>query len=420
MRLNLNVFGASTAADSPDTGLSLQLRALAWVYLAVGVSFGALAPRLGEVKRALQVTNGSYGTAVAIGGTGAIVGTWLSGFLAHRIGSKRVVAITAPLSAWGGFALAEARSVQQFGLFSLVTAVLASATFLLLSDQGVRVQHALGRSVLPQLQALVSLGTLMAAAASSLSAEYVTPAAAAGVAATLGSTTILMNARKLLPRSVGQSPTKDSDGAPLRYVLGGAVLLLLSVAALAQALSGVAEAAVGDWSSILLSQDFHLGRGLAGAGFATFVLVQLFVRLGSGRLVGRLGMRVAVQRLGVGGALAYGIFLLLADAANDPRVVLAFTCASYGSLAVASCLVPAAFTAAVSHRAPGSVAQTLTIMGTLTALFLALGRLSLARLTDVAPLPWALAGLSLGVLLAISMSAVIEKPARVAEAGRNG
>lgn len=73
-------------------------RALSFVQFAVGLPFGVLAPRLADIKATLGVGNGAYGTAIAIGGLGIVLGTWLGGQLTHRFGSRRLLAVTASIN----------------------------------------------------------------------------------------------------------------------------------------------------------------------------------------------------------------------------------------------------------------------------------------------------------------------------------
>ena len=68
----------------------IAARSLQWVFFCVGLPVGTLVPRLAEIKAGLGAGNAAYGTAIAIGGAGAILGNWLGGRLTHALGSKRL------------------------------------------------------------------------------------------------------------------------------------------------------------------------------------------------------------------------------------------------------------------------------------------------------------------------------------------
>ena len=77
-----------SGASDPSAPYLRARRATMWALLLMGAPVGALLPRLAEIKASIGASAGSFGTAVALGAIGAIIGNWSGSQLAHRFGTQ--------------------------------------------------------------------------------------------------------------------------------------------------------------------------------------------------------------------------------------------------------------------------------------------------------------------------------------------
>jgi hypothetical protein len=301
--------------------------------------------------------------------------------------------------------LTVAPTVLWFGIASSFAGVSGSCASLAMNTQAVNIQTRLGRSFLPRAQALASLGTVSAALVSALLAPYVTPFQTALGGAFISLGILRVQGRKLLSAATEHVGDSDEPRDVSRVPIAPRTLGFLSALALAQGLAIVAEISVGDWSSVLLKQDFEIPSGPNGYGFASFVLVQLLTRLHAPRMIDRLGMARMLRILGAGGATGYMAALLAAGlvGAAHSWAALALVCIGYGFLGAAVALIPAAYTS-VGGSIPGIPAsRALTTVGVLTAVSIAVGRLGFAQVAQWIPLHQALVLMGIPVLASVAL-----------------
>ncbi len=377
-------------------------KAVQWGFFFMGVPVGMLVPRLAEIKAGIGAGDSSYGTAIAIGGLGAMIGNATGGRLVHRFGSKPV-----------------ARTAIAFILINNVTNALAPTTLWLaavaftggiawsiqnvgINSQGALVEQGLGRSFMPRAHAFWSIGTMTAGVISSLIAPFVPPLAAlsTGVAVSLvGFYSLTSN---LLPTHLDDRPTNDASQLQQHErIPRGAVLFLVTVAT-ANVMALVPEIAVGDWSSVLLKEDFGVAVGPNGYGFAVFMVFQMLGRFFAPTFVDRYTLATVVRWFGLVGASGFLAFLFLATrtGADNPALALVYSCIAYGCMgAGVAVMAPAWVTAA--GAIPGlPSARAIARIGVIVAVSGMVCRIALANISQLYSLPIALS--LTGVMLAIA------------------
>lgn len=387
----------------------IAARALRWMFFAMGLPVGMLVPRLAEIKAGLEAGNGAYGSAIAIGGAGAMLGSWLGGRVVHSFGSRSVatVAVFAILAANIGNALVP--SIGWLAVMAFLSGFSFSLNNIAVNSQAVLVEQGLGHSFVPRAHAFWSLGTMSAALVSSLIAPYVTPLHALCGGAVVSIAIYQYWVRGLLTTEHEDRPHDDPTQLPRNERVPRGAMGFLILLAFAQALGLVAEMSVGDWSSVLLKQEFHIAVGPNGYGFTAFMVVQLATRLYASRLIDRIGLKETVRLLGYIGTAGYLVALAgaasMAESSKATTLVLA--CIAYASLGIAVGAMPSAFTSAAGGIPGLPSARALTITGLLIGAFGLAGRLTLATITQVIPLTVALAATGAFVLLTISLSFVL-------------
>lgn len=391
-------------------------RALRWLFFSTGLPVGMLIPRLAEIKFGIGADNASYGTAIAIGGAGAFFGSYLGGRATHAWGSRRVarLAIIAILAANISHALVP--SVLWLAAIAFLSGLVFSTNTIAINSQAVLVEQGLGRSYVPRAHAFWSLGTMAGALISSLIAPHTTPLQALCLGAVIGGATYLSFSGSLLSTEHEDRAGDDPSQLPRHERIPPGALRFLIAIAIAQTLAVVAEMSVGDWSSVLLKQEFHVAVGPNGYGFTAFGVVQLITRLASTRLIDRYGLQRTIRLLGLTGTAGYLLSLWAATTSADVSSAraLIFGCTAYAFLGIAVGAMPSAFTTATGAIPGLPTARALTITGLVLALGGMTCRIAMANLAEVIPLTTVLMGLGILVLISVSMTWVLI-PERAAE-----
>ena len=353
---------------APDHETRRARVAVALLFLTNGALISNLLPRYPAIKEALDLSNASFGLAVAAGPVGAIVAGLAASWLIRRFRSSRVAVVGTVVTAVVVLLAGLSPVGVLFAAALFVAGALDAIVDVAQNSHGLRVQRRYGRSILNSFHAIWSVGAvaggLMGGAAAGLDVPIGVHLAISGV---VFGVVAIVSYRLMLqgpePASeleeapatptegVASSSTSapvpvagaDSDaGARVRrsaVKLGtwGVLVALVLIAA-----SGtVVEDAGNTWAALYLSGSLGAGVTVAALGFVALQGAQFVGRILGDRLVDRFGQR-AVAR--VGGAL---VFVGMGQALAFPSVgttILGFALAGFG----VATLIPAAMHAADS------------------------------------------------------------------------
>jgi MFS family permease len=284
--------------------------AVAAVYGANGATIAGMVVRTPSLKLEHGLTDGQLGLLSAAFGVAAVAAMQVTGRLTARVGSAAiipVVAVALPVALVGqgvhrGFAWLVAAM--------LVAGALHGTLDVTMNAHAVAVERALGRPVMNGTHAAWSIGAVLGAssggaaagAGASLLEHFSVQAAVLAVVA-------LAAVRGLLPRGVDR---QTSSGGRRR---GGWTPRLLLLGALG-ALVLTCEAAVADWSGILLHDHRDASLGVASLGYVAFTACQTAVRLVGDRIQARFPAPLLVRT----GAAVGAAGLALALAAPWPAL----------------------------------------------------------------------------------------------------
>ncbi|WP_141564657.1 MFS transporter [Dietzia alimentaria] len=330
---------ARAAVADPDAasghltpGVGRPIAATALLFAANGAIFGAIVPRLPDLKSALDLGPAAFGLAMACYPAGALVGGLLTPALMRRRSDGTVAVAMMIATSVSAALVGFSPVVAVFAGLLLLFGVCDAITDVAMNAHGIRVQLRHGRSLINRFHAVWSLGAVLGAAGGSVAAGAGVPVraqmvgaavicAAAAVAAypsRLGSAA----AEDELGRDLDTPPTPanrpgDPQNAPAtgrRFPRGRALLLLLALGLIA-CCAELVEDFAQTWSALYLREVAAAGAGLAGLGFIAVQGTQLIGRFTGDQLVDRVGA-ASVGRLGGGcvvlgaGAALVGSFLL--------------------------------------------------------------------------------------------------------------
>ena len=328
---------SSTTLARPAPDVRHARVAVAVLFFTNGALFANLIPRYPEIKAALELSNASYGLAVAAFPAGAITAGLAAAPLLRRFGSAPVAVAGTILTSIGVLlaGLSPSLAVLVGALF--LAGAMDSFTDVAQNAHGLRVQRRYGRSIINSFHAVWSIGAvtggLMAAAAIALRLPL-------GVH--LASTAVLFSVVAILARRwcLRGTDLVPDDAAPLGTsgaagrISGRTVWLLVALVLVAVA-GTLVEDAGNTWAAVYLSGSLGASAELAAFGFVSLVGAQFVGRLVGDRMVDRFGQR-AVARLG-GLLIAVGMGLALAFP-TVAGTIAGFAAAGFGT----ATLVPAA------------------------------------------------------------------------------
>ncbi|MBD8078445.1 MFS transporter [Cellulosimicrobium arenosum] len=328
--------------------------AVALLFLTNGALFANLIPRYPEIKAALDLSNATYGLAVAAFPAGAITAGLAAAPLLRRFGSGPV-AVAGTILTSASFLLAGLSPSLGLLVGALFLAgAMDSFTDVAQNAHGLRVQRRYGRSIINSFHAVWSIGMvtggLLATAAIALDLPLGVHLAISGV---VFSGVALFAGRWCLrgpdavpddvapagPEGVTTAGGRDATVRPARpsapRVSGRTVATLVALVVIA--IGGtLVEDAGNTWAAVYLSgESLGASAELAAFGFVAFMLAQFAGRLVGDRMVDALGQRTVAR---IGGLLIAGGMGLALAFPSVPGTIAGFAVAGFGT----ATLVPAA------------------------------------------------------------------------------
>ena len=379
-----------------------------------GIPVGFISPRFAEVKAGIGATSGEFGTAFAFGALGALIGNYLGAGAVHRYGTRKVTRTTFYFALLQIVFITIAPNITLLALNQVFGGLVFSMCFVGMNSQGVLIEQHMRRSFMPKAHSFFSLATVVGAFTSSLVAPYIP------VFHTLVTINILCAiawyffTKELLPTEYDDRPHDDPTQLQRAEKLPTRVRRFLILVALGQSMALWAEYSVGDWSSVLLREDFKIAIGPNGYAFTTFAIVQLITRYVAPRFVDKQGLEVVIRRWGLIGSTGYIIFLIAAKLSigADTTITLILSCLAYGFLSFGLAVMAPAFSTAAGGIPGLPSARALMVVGVIAAVVTFVGRIIFSYFAQATSLSFAL--IFVGVLsLGAALSSSLLEPKRV-------
>ena len=379
-----------------------------------GIPIGFIAPRFAEIKAGIDATAGQFGTAFAFGALGALIGNNVGALAVHHFGTRKVARTIFYCVLVQNVLNAIVPNVQLLALNSVLGGLFYSICFVGLNSQGILVEQHLRRSFMPKAHSFFSLATVVGAFTSSLVAPYISvlhTLLVADIACALGWFFLTKN---LLTPEHDDSPHDDPTQLQRREKLPSRVRKYLIWIALGQSMALWAEISVGDWSSVVLREDFKIAVGPNGYGFTIFAIVQLITRYVAPRFIDRRGLDVVIRKWGIIGSLGYIFFLIAAKVSvgSHPSVTLFLACCAYGFLSFGLAAMLPAFSTAAGGIPGLPSARALMVTGMIGACVGLVGRIAFSFFAQATSISFAL--IFIGVLtFAAALTGPLLHPKRV-------
>ncbi len=356
------------------------------------MSVSVATARMAEIKGHTHSSDSAFGLAVLIGNAGIMVGNYFGGFAVHRFGSRTVIRSAIFGIAFSQIGYGYATHLWQISAIAFTAGAFGAFSNVGVNMQGGMVESGIGRSLMPSFHGSWTLGAFSASLLSSFITPHLSLLSHLFINCLLTFTCVSLAALSLLPSAVDHrvlaEPQNSGDSSFKSALTNPAVLLL----AFAAALGMIAESSVGEWSSIVLHEKYHLSISAAALGFTLFAL---------GQIIGRFTVGVRIDRLGIGkvlriGGLVGGVLYIFGPLSvrslhlHSSSAILALMTGLYFLIGLCVAPMPPAF-AILTYRIPNiSSARALAQMQIIGALIFMVGRLIVSGITKLVGLEIAL------------------------------
>lgn len=313
-----------------------------------GLIFGSWAARIPDLATQVGAGHATLGLILLCVSVGALATMQLTGMLCVRLGAGAVSVIAAVLTSIAIALPGLAATVSQLAAAVLGLGAATGMLNVSINAVGVRVELAAGRSVVPSMHAVFSLGGLAGAVLTTLAQPHLSVATHLVV---LGAAGLVVTAA-VAPVVIGGDERVAPGTRPVR--LPTAIRRAVLVFGIVAACTAFGEGGVTDWGALYLREVLGADAGLAAAGYACFSIAMATGRFAGGRLLDRFGTTALL----VGGSLlAAAGALLVAAAPGLPLTVIGFAVVGLGLANV----FPAAIGRAGALGGSGGVALASTV-----------------------------------------------------------
>jgi predicted MFS family arabinose efflux permease len=259
-------------------------------------------------KDRLQLNDGNLGLLLLMLGLGAIIMMPVSGILAHRYGSRKVILVAAIIMAVMLPLLLLMGSAIEMGFVLFVFGSAVGTVDVAMNSQGIQVENMSPKPIMSSLHGLFSLGGL----AGSLGLGFLIKIGLQPVAAAVAISVLLIfivcwNYGDLLTLETESSAIHETAEHKTNrsYLWLNKYVIFFGLMCFAVFLS---EGAMLDWSAIFLSESRGIEESFAGLGYAAFSVAMAAMRLVGDKLVARFEGKTIV----VAGCILAASGLLLA------------------------------------------------------------------------------------------------------------
>ena len=290
--------------------------ALWTLFFLMGIVSMAWVPRIPEIKRALELSDGAFGVVLISSSVGAALGAQFAGRLIHRFGSRRVTEVAQFVMPSGLLIMSQADDVWTLvlGLFTLGAGY--SSIDVSVNSQAVVVEKLLSKRYMSSFHGAWSAGAFATTAFGGAIANILTPrenlffVAVVAIALYLPASLFLLGSDRDEHQGVDEGqgstvPWRGKMAIPL-WIMG-----IGSVGAL------IAEGSASDWGGILLEDHLGINKGLSASAFAAFAFAMIISRFIGDRLYARFGMYEAVAFLAITSAIFWLVCIMAAWQVSD-------------------------------------------------------------------------------------------------------
>ena len=269
-----------------------ELNYLRGLFFLFGFSIMSWIPRFPEVKAALSLTNGQFGSLISTGALGSFAALMTVGHIVHKFGVKVVLQLASLFLALCLIILVSTHSSAIFFFANIVFGVAISAFHISINAQAFNLQDRLGRLIITQLSGFWSAGALITAVFAGFLVDRVPLHLHISILAILV-LFIMVILIYLLDSSLITANEDPDIEYRLKDLLRGfnfdtpiSIGLICAI---------FLEFAVGDWATIYTKEEVGISGGLNTLPYILFILFMILGRLTVHYLIPRFRIESLVK-----------------------------------------------------------------------------------------------------------------------------
>ena len=331
----------------------IYLRVLFFLF---GLGIMSWVPRYPEVKAALKLDNGAFGSLISTGAIGSVISLLTVGHIVHKIGVRKVLDVASFLLMATLSVLSFTNNFLIFFLANIIFLGSISAFHISINAQGFNYQDRTGKFVITQLSGLWSAGALVTAFISGLLVDHISLGVHVSVLviAIFIVNTYIINS--LAPELIKANEDSDIEYKLRDLFRGFSFDRMISFGLICAIFL---EFAISDWATIYTKEEIGISGGINTLPYILFTLMMIFGRF----TVHYLLPKFTLERLSIFASLLAGssflvsIFLARAIFAPHQSIAFAIICIGFTLAGLGSSFLGPTFMNAANARSkhPASV-----------------------------------------------------------------
>lgn len=333
-----------------------ELNYLRILFFTFGLGIMSWVPRFPEVKEALKLTNGGFGSLISTGALGSLISLLTVGHVVHKIGVKRVLHAASFFLMATLIILTTIDSSLIFFIANIAFGAAISAFHIAINAQGFNYQDRTGKFVITQMSGLWSAGALLTAFLSGFLVDRVSLQIHVAVLVIL-----IFLIQTIIINSLASELLKANQNVNIEYKFkelfaGFSFDRLISLGLISAIFL---EFALSDWATIYTKEEIGIKSGLNTLPFILFTMWMIFGRF----TVHYFLPRFTLERLSVYASLLAGVcflvsvFLARTVFATNPHGAFLVICMGFSLAGLGSSFLGPTFMTAANARSkhPASV-----------------------------------------------------------------
>jgi len=326
------------------------------LFFTFGLGIMSWIPRFPEVKEALKLTNGGFGSLISTGALGSLISLLTVGHIVHSIGVKRVLHTASFFLMATLIILTTVDSSLIFFFANIAFGAAISAFHISINAQGFNYQDRTGKFIITQMSGVWGAGALITALISGFLVDRVSLHLHIGVL-----TVVVFLIQSFVIKSLSPELLKANQDIEVDYKLkelfsGFSFDRMVSFGLICAIFL---EFALSDWAAIYTKEEIGIKSGFNTLPFILFTMWMIFGRF----TVHYLVPRFTLERLAVRGSLLAGtsflvsIFLARSVFATNQDMAFLVICIGFSLAGLGSSFIGPTFMAAANTRSnhPASV-----------------------------------------------------------------
>lgn len=366
--------------------------ALRITFLFMGISVAASTARLAEIKQNTGASQSAFGAALMLGNLGAMFGNFIGARLSHRFGTRIIAQMGISIFVVAQISYGFVNQLWQVPLTAFAAGSSYAITNIGVNSQGSMIQQKVGKSLMPSFHGSWSIGALTASFIAGFAARHISPGTHILLNSLVALTGAFIAMKYLLPHTSDHQDQKVNSELLQHQEIPKPIKKFIFMLSIGSMLSIIAESSVGDWSTILLHEDYRVPLGINTYGYTSFILIQTFGRFTVGRLIDKHSIQTIMRTFATIGGVGYFIGLVISNLIHlkSPHAALIVMCISYAVLGLGLAPMAPSF-ASIAGLIPGiPTARAVARMQMISAFGFFIGRGFVSLLTNYISLPFAL------------------------------